>query len=526
MKDNTVVYINWDGFGKYYLDHAIKNKYKIETLKSVIQEGVYYENAYTLIPSITNAMQPTIVSGTTPKYTDNHFRYFNKDTRKVVQEEPRRINRAETIAEALSRQNLKIISINQFALENKGTFRHDKNCPYISIPGKNGMKRFDYASDFVKTLNASGHIFEKMPRFIALYMDELDDLGHNDKIVHGIPIAYTEEDRIETVMQGLEILDHKLGEFIDTVKELDLYNKFTFILTSDHGMTTYGRQVEGGDNFPSSLSELIADLELHSYKVEVLIKHEFQKNNDTDIVIVTVGLQVQLSYPQLFEMKEIKKRNNKIINHLKEKTYFGEYKEVDELESQGIKRGFTDLLISPKIPYNFKPVDSKKNLCSKGQHDSLDSTSQNVPLIMWGDKIKKNLSVQDKVFVNSVAPTIAVLLENNLPLDATANILFDQLLINKPEIEKTPHPFNGRIVMKKKIYRLDINYKSGSDEILSLYINNKFVRYIFFPKTYNEGEKKIINITLQQKEVLELKPNIIDRLDFQYIDSLLYSVSS
>lgn len=504
-ENNTVVYINWDGFAKYYLDYALENNYKVPTLEAVIKEGVLFENAYTSIPSITNAMQPTIVSGTTPKYTDNHFRYFNKDKNRVIQEEPRRVNRAETIAESLGRQNLEILSINQFALEDRGTYPQDKKRLYISIPGKNGMKRFEFASQFIKNLNAGGYQFEKMPRFIALYMDELDDLGHNFNEIHRIPVADSEEERIKRVMSGLEVLDLKLGEFLESIKDKGIYEKFTFILTADHGMTTTSKFQLNGRAGGSMMKKVVEDLESLSYKVEVLKENEKPKYHDTDIILVTVGLQLHLSYPHLHDLKDIDKRNKKIIGQLKIKEYFGQHKDIFELLERGVKRGFADLLISPKVPYNFKPDEEENNYIAKGQHDSLDITSQNIPLIMWGNKIRENKKIQDRVYVTSVAPMVSLLLEKNLPLDATSEILYPALLMDKFETFTSQKNYTGKHIVDKDSHRFDLEYSSKEDQVFAFYLNNEFVRDVFFPETDGEFEKKRINISLKTEDEIQFR---------------------
>ena len=72
---------------------------------------------------------------------------------------------------------------------------------------------------------------------------------------------------------------------------------------------------------------------------------------------------------------------------------------------------------------------------ARGQHDSLDITSQRVPLLMWGNKIKQNVKVNEKVYTTSVAPTISVLLNKGLPLDANAKILYDELLMDAPKLK-------------------------------------------------------------------------------------------
>ena len=523
--DNTVVYINWDGFAKHYLDIAIKDGRNVDTFKMIMKEGVSYENAYTSIPSITNAMQPIIVSGTTPKYTDNHYRYFDKDLKKAVQEAPARLNRAENIAQALERQNTELISINKFVFEDFGAYANDPKHLYISVPGGSGLDRFDYASEFLRTLNASGNQFDKLPRFIAMYMDDLDGLGHNEKILHGFPVSETEADRMEKTLIGLEMLDAKLGEFIAVAKETGHYDKMSFILTTDHGMSAYGQQEVDGEKYLSSLPDLIQSIELMGFKVESLLANEELQHEDTDVVIISVGLQAQISYPN-FTDQEIASANDKIIKGLKDKPYFGDFLTWKELEKDGVKRGFADLLVSPKVPYNFKTGNPLSLRKARGQHDSLDITSQRVPLLMWGNKIKQNVKVNEKVYTTSVAPTISVLLNKGLPLDANAKILYDELLMDPPKLKSLTVPYENGFKLERDSEYFEIEYTSSKDAILNLQVNGILLREVFFPNTNGQKELKQINLNLKAGDKFELLIPNINEDNFEINSNIQYIVDN
>ena len=178
-----VVYLNWDGFARYYIDLA-EAQGKIPTLSRIRKtEGVFFENASSGIPSITNPMQATLASGTTPRFTDNHYRYYDKKLNRVIQEQPARKNEAETLAEAAVRQGGKVLSINQFAFLTEGTVAGGQAKIYINAPvGANGhadfTARFDEAIRLIKN-NYGGLFTEQSPLLLALYIDDLDALGLN-----------------------------------------------------------------------------------------------------------------------------------------------------------------------------------------------------------------------------------------------------------------------------------------------------------------------------------------------------------
>ena len=73
-RDGYVIYINLDGFGKYYYDIA-KSRNLVPTLQSILGEGVVFTNLKTLSPSITNPCQAMIISGASSSKTGNVYRY-------------------------------------------------------------------------------------------------------------------------------------------------------------------------------------------------------------------------------------------------------------------------------------------------------------------------------------------------------------------------------------------------------------------------------------------------------------------
>lgn len=430
--ENFVVYINWDGFANYYYDAASKLG-KTPVLDSLIKEGVYFKRAASGIPSITNAMQAAIVSGTYSSGTGNGYRYFDKNNNVVVQFA--RENNAETIAEAVARQGLKPASVHQFALQDRGTVMGDANRPYIQLPDPSDYAvRFDGAIKLIKGEPVGEGIarveLDDIPRFLALYMDDLDALGHNEASHYGSKIAETEEERMNLVIERLKLMDSKLGEFIEACKERGIYDNMNFVLTTDHGMAPFGQQgVEADDYGYSKLPDLVSSIEALGYKCEVLFGGQSPKAT-TDIVIVDVGLQAQLSFTKAFTEKELKN----IIKAVKHKVYFGTAMEADEMKQRGVMDGFADLIISPKAPYSFKTGDPKLYK-ARGQHDSLDEQAQHIFSLMWGKDIKKGYVYEDRIYNIDFAKTMTSLLGIDPPKDATGALL-SRALIKVPKLQK------------------------------------------------------------------------------------------
>ncbi len=423
--DNYVVYINWDGFAWYYYELANSGGIvKTPVINDLIQKGVIFKNAYTGIPSITNPMQSAIVSGAWPNVTRNCYRYYDKKQKRVIQF--RRENKAETIAEAAVRQGIKVASVHQFILENRGCEAGNADRPYITLGERADYEdRFDAAIKLIKGeavgKGKSRIKLDYIPKFISIYMDDLDGLGHNNR-TYGIPAAQTEEGRLCNVMRRLKQMDEKLCEFIDECKGVGIYDNMSFVLTADHGMTPYGRQDKMSDCYAKSmLLDLIGAIERGGFKTQVLSAGESPKK-DTDIVLVGAGLQIQLS----FTKEHTKEDLQKIMTAVLGKEYIGRIMEKDELAQRGAMDGFADLLISPRPPYSFKA--NSKEYIAKGQHDSLDETSQHIFSLMWGRDIKKGYNYTDRMYNIDFARTIAHLLKIDGPKCATGNILTDALI--------------------------------------------------------------------------------------------------
>lgn len=427
--ENYVVYINWDGFAWYYYELANSG---VETKTPVINEladkGVLFKNAYTGIPSITNPMQIAILTGSWPQTTGNCYKYFDKEKRAVTT--LGRHNDAETIAEAAVRQGLKVASIHHYILINRGTEEGNPDKPYISL-GENisSILRFDEAIKLIKGEPVGigkGRVkLNHIPRFIAMYMDDLDGFGHNGGITYGILPAVTEKGRLDNVIKRLELMDKKLGEFLQACKNRGIYDRMTFVLTTDHGMSPFGKQGLMSEGLSESkLPDLVYTLEMAGYKVQLLQEDE-KLNQDTDIVLLTSGLSIQLYFTQRYSDSDV----TKIISAIKGKNYMGKIMKKEELINRGAMKEFADLYISPKVPYCFRP--EKHVHTARGNHDSLEEHSQHIFSLMWGRGVKQGYVYTDRMYNIDFARTMTTLLGIEGPSNATGSILSEALILDR-----------------------------------------------------------------------------------------------
>jgi hypothetical protein len=552
-----VVYINWDGFARYYLDMA-EAQGKVPTLTRIKNaDGVFFANAISGIPAITNPMQAVLAAGTTPKFTGNHYRYFDKQLNRVVQEEPARRNEAETLAEAAVRQGVKVFALNQFAFLYQGTGWASREGIYWNAPpGVNGYAdynaRFDEAVRFLRACaeerKAGGSPGRQGPFLLALYMDDLDAVGHNMKEAYGASPVRTEAERRQAVVDRLALMDRKLAEFIDVCRETGLYEEMSFLLTTDHGMAPmgFGPATEPGfpararaDSTGSKLPDLLARIGAlgTGYKCEVLLPGGKERPDEgTDIAVVTAGLMVQLSYVNVFDPGVIQEKNTRIAGALQDADYVDLIMFPEEMKARGVKPGFADLLISPQPPYHFRP-DPGALTRARGQHDSLAWEAQAIVAFTWGKNIKKGLTYTGRVEGADFAPTMAELLGIDAPLDATGRVLYEILersgcpqnhLVKREDqeltitggtvqrIEDTMASGGTALSLQEKLSSVELadapaaksillEYAAGSDSWLLLYHNGQFVRRVFFPATGGPGsgyETKRINLTLARGDAV------------------------
>lgn len=423
---HKVIYINLDGFAWHYYEEANKpGNPGTPVLNGILNEGVLFKNAWTGIPAITNPMQAAIASGAWPVITGNCNVYYNKSEKKVIA--TKRENKAETIAEAAVRQGLRIASVHQFAFEDRGTKIGDETKAYIST-GDNPYyaKRFNAASDVIQGIETGSGKYaikiSKIPDFLAIYADDLDAAGHNSNKVYGLKVVGTEKERMEQIIDRLFEMDAKLGDFVNVCKSSGEYDNMTFILTTDHGMTPYGAQGDEGENAlmesyaESKLFEMTDKIRGLGYKVEILGEGDTPES-DTDIVLLSTHLTVQLSFTGEYAKNEI----DNIINAVSHLYFIGKIMEKEEMLAYGLPEGFADILICSKQPYHLRNSDSKYT--SRGNHDSLDESSLHIFSAMWGSGIKKGIVSEKMIYNIDFTRTMADLLGIEGPKNATGNSL-------------------------------------------------------------------------------------------------------
>ena len=433
-KDGYVIYINLDGFGKYYYDVA-KSRNLVPTLQSILGEGAVFTNLKTLSPSITNPCQAMIISGASSSKTGNVYRYYDKTLNLVIQQA--RENNADTIYDSVIRNGVKAATIMHFPAESVFTLTN-KNAQYIKTPSgvvSNAMARFDQAIKLIKQEQiTNGTILtdiDEIPRFISIYCDDLDALGHNESAYDTFSVAKSESQRVDNVVARLAQIDAKLAELIQACKDAGIYDKTTFFLTTDHGMQGFGAETDSWLDVLSNkytktkwpeLKEKLAEIN-SSYIFEYVAQNKSPKSTTT-VIGCGSGLQMPLTFKESHteaQLQEIKKQ-------LLEEYYIADVLTRTELAKLGFWMGANvDLLVIPAERYHFHGRDNQNNnYAVRGQHDTISDHATNIYGAIWGAGIK-NLGEFDGQYYNtSFGSTMAYMLGVDLK-NANAPVIYEIL---------------------------------------------------------------------------------------------------
>jgi len=415
IDDAHVIYINLDGFGKYYYDAMISELGNTSVLKQLMSEGVFFEDLRTTYPSITNPIQNAILSGCTSKYTQNVYRYYDRFTDTVYGQN--RECSTPRLTKMTKDANIPSASVCQYLAGEDGYLPTTTNALYInadntipSVAARGSNKYGDAFARFeqliklvkgepIKTQSGGAAItISSLPRFICIYCDDLDAFGHNEASSYGVAVATTETQRKQNCVNALKEIDQKIGELVQAAKDRGIYNKMTFFLTADHGMQGFGNTAKSytGEDFAFSkfgaLCNAISAID-SSYKVEMVAAGS-KPAGATSVVAVGANLNVALTFKQGITNSKLKT----IKDTLEKLSYvYSVYTRV-ELDKMGVWDGANiDLLITPASRYCFSnsPLFSYQ---VRGQHDSLQPDANLVYGLIWGNGIKKGIVYTDRAY--------------------------------------------------------------------------------------------------------------------------------
>lgn len=396
-----VIYVNWDSFAREYYDEAMRHPRGFPGLSRLTAEGAVFTYATSGIPSLTVPMQTSLVTGAWPAVHGNTYRYLDRATGEV--RESQRNNAAETLAEACRRQGCRVASVNQFTLQGRGTAADDPRNPYLD-GGRWYRGRFALARRVWR---------EGSPDLLCLYCDELDATGHN--FGAGSPPAGSERQRRARLRRKLRLLDRELFGWMKELSPTGPPAGVVLALTADHGMTPYS----GVSRLPNVL-RIAASLGLEVQVCDVGEKLSLRSG----LAVVTLGLQLQLYFIGETGV-DSDHLARQLVQRLLPEPYFGGALTGRELRLRGGHPDFADLLLWPKPPYHFKR--DGREYRARGQHDTLDPSSRQVFLGLWGDGVGEGVQVVQGAQLIDLAPTLAYLLGLAPPSNACGRVLREAL---------------------------------------------------------------------------------------------------
>jgi predicted AlkP superfamily pyrophosphatase or phosphodiesterase len=388
-----VILVDWDGFDPDYLGRApTPNIDALANRGSLsIADGTF--------PTISNPSRASMSTGAYPEVHGNAAYYFDEETNEVVGET--RFLAAETICEALAAEGRTTASVQWYMVQDHGTSYGDPEHLYVQ-PGGLFEKRVDAAIEILnlRPVNSGGKMVAvpKIPDFLAVYGPDLDAFGHAEGA--------------EGPNMGplLAELDRQLGRLVQTTKEVGIYERTAFLLTADHGMTSWDR----------SLAQELAAITALGRRPEI-VRPGRPASPDAEIVIVaSAGRVADVTLRGRAATPEGREEVRAALEGLPQ---ISRVLGAADLEALHASDKLGDFVIEPRAPWGFKLPEPEEGT-SRGAHGS--GREMRVPLLIAGAGVRVGAAPRDARLID-VAPTIAALLGTRPPADAQGRALAESL---------------------------------------------------------------------------------------------------
>ena len=387
-----VILVDWDGFDPTYLNRAptpnidaLAARGSLSTAKSTFQ-------------TISNPARASMSTGAYPEMHGNVAYYYDEKTGEAVGET--RFLAAETITEALAAGGKTAVSVQWYMVENHGTKAGNPDHLYVEPDGP-FKSRVDAAVEVLgqRPVSSAGRMVTvpKVPDFLAVYGSDLDALGAR------------EGPDSPNIGPLLAEMDRQLGRIVQAARDAGIYEKTAFILTSDHGMTTWNR----------SLLDEVGKLTAIGYRAEVVSVGR-SAAPDTEVILVpNAARTAQVTLRGRAATPEGRRR---IRTAFEDAPHVGRV--LDKAGLKDLRAGgkLGDFVVEAEPPWAFALPDS--NDSAHGAHGS--TREMEVPLLLSGAGILRDAAPRDAGLVD-VAPTISALLGTRPPAEAQGRVLSESL---------------------------------------------------------------------------------------------------
>lgn len=391
LRPEHVILVDWDGLDPVYLERtptpALDDLAGRGNLS--VAEGTY--------PTISNPSRASMSTGAYPAVHGNTAYYLDQETGRVVG--PERALSAETVAEALVESGRSVASVQWYMVEDRGTGFGVPDRLYVEPGGLFGP-RVDAAIEILngRPVNSGGEMVAvpEPPNFLAVYGSDLDDLGQ------------AEGPEGPNIIPLLSEMDRHLGRLVEATREAGIYDRTAFILTSDHGMTAWSRDVT---------PDLLAAISAANHTPEVVTPGD-SPEPATEVVVVPDAVRIANLF--LRGPAATRRGRRRLIAELNEAPLAARVLDRTDLEGLRANEKLGDLVVEAEEPGGFAPPGVSIGGAPRGAHGSTQELR--VPLLLSGAGIRPDVEPESPRLVD-VAPTICALLGTRPPEEAQGRAL-------------------------------------------------------------------------------------------------------
>ena len=387
-----VILVDWDAFDLDYLSRAPTPN--IDALASRGSLSIA-ESTFT---TKSNPARASMSTGAYPEVHGNAAYYFDESSGEAVGQT--RFLAAETISQALVAEGRTTAAVQWYMVQDHGASYGDPEHLYLE-PGGLFEQRVDAAIDILnlRPVDSGGETVRvpKIPDFLTVYGPDLDAFGH------------AEGAESPNLGPLLAELDRQLGRLVQATKEAGIYGRTAFILTGDHGMTTWER----------SLVESLSTTNILGRHPEI-VPAGSPASPDAEIVIVTAGRVADVT---LRGRAATPRGREEIRTFLERLSQISRVLDAADFEAFHASDKLGDFVIEAKAPWGFGPKGPDQGTPRGGHGSTLE---MRVPLLVAGAGVRTGVAPRDPKLVD-VAPTIAALLGARPPADAQGRVLSELL---------------------------------------------------------------------------------------------------
>lgn len=385
-----VVLVDWDGFDPDYLGRV-----PTPNLDALAQQGAF-AIADSTFHTISNPARASMSTGAYPQVHGNAAYVFDPLTNRAQGQS--RFLAAETIAESLAAEGRGVASVQWYMVQDHGVTYGDPRHLYVQPGGPFG-RRVDVAIEILNRRpvdsNGTSVTVPEIPDLLAVYSSDLDGRGHQ---------VGPDDPSIATMLAEH---DRDLGRLVQATKDVGIYERTAFILTSDHGMTAWDR---------SLLPQVLAAVRDAGHEPQV-VRPGDSPAPETEVIIVPNAVRLgDLTLRGDAARPRAQRRIKRALRRLPQIERVHDRSDLRRLRASD-KLG--DLVAEARAPYGFADETLPAGE-QRGAHGSLAEIE--VPFYLAGAGVKQGARLRRAGLVD-VAPTIAALLGARPPADAQGRAL-------------------------------------------------------------------------------------------------------